>query len=123
MLTFIKAQADSLTATLVDFIVTILLVEGFHCWYVVGTAAGTVSGGITHFSLGRSWVFKAGEGKIQAQALKYLLVWIVYLLLNTGSVFLITRYSGASYIYSKVCVSLLMGVSYNYLLHKKFVFK
>ena len=123
MFTFFKAQAASLTATLVDFLVTIVLVEVFHCWYVIGSAVGTFSGGVTHFSLGRSWVFKARDGKIHTQIIKYLLVWIVYLLLNTGSVFLLTRYTGANYIYSKICVSILMGVSYNYVLHKKFVFK
>jgi len=35
MATFIKAQAASLTATVVDFAVTIILKEWFQCWYLL----------------------------------------------------------------------------------------
>jgi putative flippase GtrA len=123
MFTFLKAQVASIVATIIDFLITIGLVEVFHCWYVIGSASGTVAGGITHFLLGRTWVFKAGDGQIQHQIIKYLLVWIVYLLLSTSGVFIITHYAGVNYIVSKVCVAVVMSVGYNYVLHKKFVFK
>jgi putative flippase GtrA len=45
MATFIKAQAASLTATIVDFAITVLLKEVFHCWYLLASVLGTVSGG------------------------------------------------------------------------------
>jgi putative flippase GtrA len=123
MATFLKAQAASITATAVDFLTTIILVKFFGCWYVLGSAIGTIAGGVTHFSMGRHWVFEATDGKIHSQALKYFLVWAVYLLISTGLVFFITNYSGINYIISKILVSVLMSVSYNYFLHKKFVFK
>lgn len=123
MFTFLKAQTASITATAVDFLTTIILVKFFGWWYVVGSAVGTIAGGITHFSMGRHWVFEAADGKIRSQALKYFLVWAVYLLISTGLVFLITNYGGINYIISKVFVAVLMSVSYNYFLHKKFVFK
>ena len=44
MVTFIKAQAASLAATIVDFAVTIILVEVFHCWYLAASVIGTISG-------------------------------------------------------------------------------
>lgn len=123
MFTFIKAQTVSLTASCTDFLVTIFVVEFLHGWYVSGTIAGTISGGITYFLLGRVWVFAATEKKIFPQITRYLLVWAGYLLLNTGGVFLMTRYGETNYVVSKVCVSILLAVSYNYGLQKKFVFK
>jgi putative flippase GtrA len=118
MFTFTKAQAVSLTASCTDFLVTIIVVEFLHGWYVSGTIAGTISGGITYFLLGRVWVFAATEKKILPQMTRYLLVWAGYLLLNASCVFLITRFGGANYIVSKVCVSILLGISYNYGLQK-----
>ena len=123
MFTFIKAQAVSLTASFIDFLITVLVVELLHCWYVWGAIAGTVAGGVAYFSLGRVWVFAAAEKKMLPQMFRYLLVWVGYLLLNASCVFLITRYGGANYIVSKVCVSIILGISYNYGLQKKFVFK
>ncbi|HLK29081.1 MAG TPA: GtrA family protein [Puia sp.] len=123
MFTFLKAQTASITATIVDFLTMIILVKVFSVWYVIGSAAGTIAGGIAHFSMSRHWVFEARDGKIQSQALKYFMVWCVYLLLSTGLVFLITNYGNINPIISKVIVACLMSVSYNYFMHKKFVFK
>ncbi len=123
MFTFIKAQAASITATAVDFLITILLVEVFRSQLVIATASGTIAGAITHFLVSRYWVFEAGDKKVQGQVLKYFLVWIVYLLISTAGVYLITNYAGISYIISKALVATSMSVSYNYFLHKKFVFK
>src|SRR5450631_1924378 len=123
MFIFLKAQAASIIATAVDFLTTIILVKYFGCWYVIGSALGTIAGGITHFAMSRHWVFGAADGKIHSQAIKYFLVWAVYLLVSTGFVFLITNYAGINYSISKMLVSFLMSISYNFFLHKKFVFK
>jgi putative flippase GtrA len=123
MATFIKAQAASLTATIVDFSVTVLLKEVFHCWYLLASILGTISGGVVNFSMNRSWVFKAHNKKIHFQAIKYVLVWIGNLVLVSGGVFLLTNYGGFSYIVSKITVSLVVGIFYNYVLQKRFVFK
>ncbi|MEO7530907.1 MAG: GtrA family protein [Sediminibacterium sp.] len=123
MATFIKAQAASLTATVVDFSVTILLKEVFHCWYLLASILGTVSGGVVNFAMNRSWVFRANDGKIHHQAIRYVLVWIGNLVLVSGGVFLLTNYGGISYVISKISVSLIVGFFYNYILQKRFVFK
>ena len=123
MSTFIRAQLASAAATVIDFSVTITLVELLHCWYVPGAALGTIAGGITHFMLGRHWVFNAVSGRMRGQAIKYVMVWIVYLILTTFFVWAITHYLGLNYLISKAGVSVVMSVCYNYVLHKKFVFK
>ena len=123
MATFIKAQAASLTATAVDFGVTIILKELFGCWYLLASVLGTVSGGIVNFSMNRSWVFRAKDKKIHFQAVRYMMVWIGNLLLVSGGVFFLTNYGGISYLVSKIAVSGMVGIFYNYSLQKRFVFK
>lgn len=123
MATFLKAQAASLTATAVDFLVTIFLVEIVHVWYVAATAIGTLAGGITNFSMGRNWVFKAKNYKVKIQAAKYLAVWLGNLVLNTWGVFVVTHYTPLTYVMAKIIVSIIVGFTYNYQLQKTFVFK
>ena len=123
MATFIKAQAASLTATLVDFAVTILLKEVFHCWYLLASILGTVTGGVVNFMMNRSWVFQAHNKKIHFQAMKYMMVWGGNLVLVSGGVFVLTNYGGMSYLVSKISVSVMVGFFYNYVLQKRFVFK
>ena len=57
---FFKAQASSLIATVIDFALTIFLVEVIHVFEIVAAALGTITGGVVNFLLGRNWVFKAG---------------------------------------------------------------
>lgn len=123
MFTFIKAQGASIVASAIDFLVTIITVELFGFWYVTGTVTGTVSGGITHFMLGRNWVFNPSKRNIPKQVLKYFIVWKGSLLLNSLGVYVVTHYAGVNYIYSKVLVSVLVGFSYNYIIQKRYVFK
>ena len=123
MLTFLRAQAASLIASGVDFMMTILAVELVGLWYVTGTIIGTMSGGITHFTLGRTWVFKASDKTIPTQFLKYFMVWNGSLVLNASGVYVVTQYGGVNYIFSKVLVSLFVGFSYNYIIQKKYVFR
>ena len=123
MIRFFKAQASSFIATAVDFAVTVLLKEVLKFWYLLASFIGTFSGGVVNFLLGRKWVFESTQGRAHIQFGKYLLVWIGNLILNAGGVFALTNYIGSSYIVSKIITSVLVGIFYNYLLHKRYVFK
>ena len=57
------------------------------------------------------------------QILKYILVWNGNLLLTSSGIFLVTHYMEINYAISKIMISVLVGISYNYLLQKNFVFK
>lgn len=122
MITFIKVQAASIMGSLADFFITIILVEFFHSWYILANFIGNICGGSLQFILCRNWAFRAGQGKIPFQAFKFALVFIGNLLLSAAGVFLITHNLGINYIISKTITSVLLGVSYNYILQKKFVF-
>ncbi|MGZ3837897.1 MAG: GtrA family protein [Flavisolibacter sp.] len=123
IVTFAKAQIASLIASIIDYWCTIIAVELLGIWYVWASAIGTVIGGITNFSLGRNWVFKRREKGRQAQMIRYVIVWTGYLILTTSGVFLLTHFTHLNYVISKATVSLIMAVSYNYPLQKKFVFR
>jgi putative flippase GtrA len=120
--TFIKAQTSSIISTLIDFSVTIIFKEFFQFWYLIASIAGTFAGGATNFALGRHWVFDAKGKKMHRQIIKYIITWLGNLLLTTLGVFIVTHYIGLSYIISKVIVAVFVGVGYNYMLQKKFVF-
>jgi len=121
--TFIRAQISSLVSTLVDFSITILLSEAAGWWYLSGTAAGTFAGGITNFELGRHWVFRAAKLSPVKQARRYILVWLASLFLNVGFVYLLTSQGHLHYIISKVIVSCLISISFNFVLQWKFVYR
>jgi putative flippase GtrA len=122
MLTFIKAQAASILGSIADFFVAIILVEIFHCWYITANLIGNICGAIAQFILCRNWAFNADRRKTPQQIIKYILVWIGNLLLSAAGVYFFTHYLHIDFIISKTITSVLLGVSYNYLLQKKFVF-
>ena len=122
MITFLKANVASLAASLSDFLMTILLVQWCTTNVVTAAAAGTVTGGIVNFLIGRHWVFKAADEKAVRQIWKYALVWTGNLFLNTGGVYVFACQAGLHYAVSKVVTSLLVAFLYNYPLQKNFVF-
>jgi putative flippase GtrA len=122
MITFLKANIASLIASLSDFLMTVLLVQGCQANVVMAAAAGTITGGIINFLIGRHWVFRAGDEKAVRQLWKYALVWAGNLLLNMGGVYILTSEAGLHYTVSKAVTSLMVAFLYNYPLQKNFVF-
>ena len=123
MFTFAKAQVASFVASMVDYLITILCVELFGFWYFFGTGIGTVSGGLVNFSVSRRWVFKSTERERNVQLKLYFVVWLGYLLLCTSGVFLLTPYAGLNYLVSKVFVTLVLAIGYNYPFQRKLIFR
>jgi len=122
MVTFFKAQTASLSASIVDFLITILCVQTFGLWYVSASMLGTLTGGIVNFSMGRTWVFNSRASAVRSQFSKYALVWISHLLIITLGIYLFTHFAGLNYILSKIIITSVIGMPYNFLLQKKFVF-
>ncbi len=122
MLQYLKAQASSLTASGTDFLVTLIAVNLFGLWYLAASIAGTIVGGIINFSINRHWVFNADTKALKWQILKYILVWFGNLALVTAGVYLLTHFYHLNYLLSKVLVSISVGISYNYIMQKQFIF-
>jgi putative flippase GtrA len=122
VITYLKAQASAIIGSLIDFLITILLVEVLGVWYVAGNLVGNIAGAVTQFIIARNWAFQAENGKISAQVIKYILVWVGNLALSAAGIYFFTHYIKCNYIISKTITSVLLGLTYNYIMQKKFVF-
>ncbi len=120
---FSKAQIAALIATAVDFSCLIILVELFSLWYPYATAIAALSGAITNFLLGRHWSFVATGDHWKQQAIRYGWVSLGSLMLNTMMVYGITEMMGVQYVVSKIVASVIIGIAFNYPLHRYYVFK
>jgi putative flippase GtrA len=121
---FLKAQASSILATAVDFVVTRWLswLAGLE-WSFGANMLGSTAGGITNFLFNRQLVFGKENGTIGWQAFKYLIVWMGNLLLNASGVWLLIYYTAWPPMICKAIVAVLLAVGYNYGMQKRFVFK
>jgi putative flippase GtrA len=123
MMTFLKANISSSIASFVDYLITIFLVGFFRADVVLSSATGTICGGVINFLIGRNWVFESKHRKAHHQAMRYGLVWVGNLLLNTGGMYVMTKVLKVHYVVSKLFVSLIVGFFYNYTMQKRYVFK
>ncbi len=84
---FMKAQLSAQIATVIDFLITILLVKLFGIYYLYATFIGSVVGGIVNCVINYEWVFKAEDCKKIHVGLKYFIVWGGSILINTWGTF------------------------------------
>ena len=124
----IKHQAGAAAATLFDFATMSLLVEASLLQPELATAVGALCGAVLNFMLGRSWIFVAqkdhGPGTIFGeQVARYALVAGMSLAWNTVGVALLFRGLGLQYFLARVLVALVVSLSWNYPMHRWFVFR
>jgi len=120
---FFRYNVVALLATTLDFSLFIILSDIFQIWYVLSTFISAFIGGVVAFFLERNWTFVSKEGKISHQAIKYLLVWTMSIVLNTIGLYLIVEYFNIDTVISKLIVSATVGIGFNFLMHNLFVFK
>jgi putative flippase GtrA len=122
MKTFFKAQFSSLAATFVDFVTTLFLVEILCLSYVPALVCGGIAGAMTNFMINRYWSFRAADRPLKKQGYRYSIVWIGSLVLNVTGTFLLTEAFSMRYIVAKLIVAVVVGLTFNYILQKKYVF-
>lgn len=123
MRTFLKAQLSAILATLVDWLITFTLGEFELLPELASGIIGAVAGGVFNFTVNRNWAFKSRNEKVVRQMGKYLLIWAGYLILFSLTYFMLTEYFEVDYRVAKILLSVILGITYNYLLHNYFVFK
>lgn len=119
----IKFNIVSLIATSVDFSIFLLLNEVFDVYYLIATVTGAICGGITAFILNRNWVFFGRNKAFNKQIRHFFIVWAGSIFLNTTGIYILVQYLKMEEIISKVIVSVIVGVLFNFIMNKYYVFK
>lgn len=119
---FVKVQATSLAASAVDFLTTVVFVQLWQYWFLAASVLGAVCGGVINFSVSKKWVFAGNKQPVGAQIGRFVLVWLGNVGLNATGLFVATQLMGVQYLVAKTTVAVLVGISYNYVFQKDFVF-
>jgi putative flippase GtrA len=118
-----RSQISAGLATAVDFSTMLITVEILNLWYGLGVFLGAILGALTSFWLGRNWSFRATGERTQAQAFRYFWVSCGSLALNFFGVIFLTESFRLKYWLSKIVTVLVVGLFYNFVLHRYFVFR
>ena len=121
--TLLKYNTVAIIASSVDYSLFLILSGVLHVWYLLASFTGLIMGGLTAFVLQRNWTFKKKDGKLSQQAVRYLLIWAASIVLNTVGLYLAVEYAGMQSVIAKVAVSIIVGIGFNFLMSKHFVFK
>ena len=123
LIQFVKAALTGLVATAVDFAVSAALARGLGVYYVHATWIGAVTGGVLNCIMNYRWVFHAEGCNKALVAVKYLLVWVGSILLNTGGTWLLTELVFEDFLVNKFITAILVAVFWNFQLQRNFVYK
>ena len=149
---FIRAQLSSQAATWIDNLIAFSLKKTLDIFkiksiyffahgiesYVFATVIGQIFGGLTSCILNYKFTFKPKNIKFRNILLKFFLVWLGSLFLNTFFTFVVTEWLksqplilkvfGATnpddvFILVKLFISLLVGFFWNYTMYHRFVYR
>lgn len=123
MRTLIRSQLCAFAATMVDWTTTFVLVESVLLGPGAASVVGNVIGGGVNFLLNRHWTFEAAKRPALGQAVRYLLVWAGYIGLGYAAIIIGTEWMHIHYMVVKVVSSILLGIGYNFMMQRHFVFK
>lgn len=123
LLSWLRSHVASVSATAVDFGVTIFLTEIVGLWYLASNTIGATAGGTVSFIMCRLWVFNQKNSKWHHQAMRYVLAVLLSIVLNTLGVWFFTEIIHLQYILAKVITAIIIGVSVNFFMFRYFVFK
>jgi putative flippase GtrA len=121
--TFSRSALTSLLTTALDFGTLTGLVELAGVDYVLATWLGTVVGSLSNFTINRLWAFDARDRPGAGQFVRFLLVQVAASFLHTGGVWALTRFLGLPYQASKLIISVLVYLAWNYPMNRWFVFR
>lgn len=130
---FLRAQLSAQFATLADYVLTYACFRWFGLHYLLSTAIGTTSGGLINCLINYKWAFNTQTCRFKWVLFKYALVWTGSFSLNVGGLYLLIEFLKANtslweqhssfyLMISKVVISFLVSIGWNYLLHRYFVF-
>ena len=119
---FTRNTVTSVFTTALDLATLAGLVELLHVNYVVATFLGTLVGCTSNFVINRHWSFEAADGRAHWQLVRFVPVQAGSSALHTVGVWLVTAIGGLPYLASKLVVSAVVYLVWNYPMNRYFVF-
>ncbi len=131
---YLKSMVVSQISGLTDYVGSFVAFAFLHLSAAVSTVCGAVLGGIVNCCLNYRYTFRVRHGSKWAIAVKFFLVWLGSLILNTvgteyftkwlvGQEMVLTALSrDLCFIVARVSVSLAVSIFWNFLLQRYFVF-
>ena len=117
-----RHQLGAAFATAADFAIMVVCVHAGLA-PVAGTALGAGGGALLNFALGRHWIFPTRSGdRIHLQAVRYALVALGSLALNTLGEFVLHDVGRLHYLVARTLVAGAVGLAWNYPLQRGWVF-
>jgi putative flippase GtrA len=135
--TFLRAQFSSSISSLTDFLISIVCVNLFGIFYGTATLIGNITGGLLNCFINYRWTFKAQGINIPSVLVKFVIVWLVSINLNTFGTVLFTEFMKEYipvtiwpvlivkniFLMPKIIVSIFVGLVWNYNMHRLFVYR
>ena len=119
---WLRHHTASVITTGVDFIAMIGAVELLGLSAVRATAVAATIGAATNFVLLRSWAYRRADTAAKPQMLRYALVSVASLALNTGGEHLFVDILHLQYILARGIVAVVVSNAWNYPMQRFFVF-
>lgn len=120
----LKAEGSAGAASIVDFGLAIGLTYLAGVPYAWANLIGVVSGGVTNCTVNMRYVFADSPRSRRGIIWRYLLVWFGSMCFNGLGTNAVTSLVGAQwFVVVKSCVALVVALSFNYPMQRRFVFK
>ena len=119
---FLRAHISATAATGLEWVlVTLLVLMRLH--YLAAAAAGALTGAVTDFSLKRHWDFDRRQtDAVHRESLRYLGASVASLVWNLAAAYALVDRFGMHPIPGVIAASIIVGVLWNYPLHRFYVF-
>ena len=117
-----RHQVGAITATAVDFLVMVALVEILRAPPALAAALGAMAGAATNFVLGRRWVFRVRSAAVLAQAGRYAAVSAAGAGWNALGEYLLHDAGHVGYVLARALVAIAVGLAWNFPLQRRFVY-
>jgi putative flippase GtrA len=121
--TFVRHQAGSLIASALDFSTMIAGVRLLGLHPALATAVGAAAGATINFLLGRYWIFPSGRATAGASALRYALVSLISLGLNSAGEYVLVSVARVQYVLARLLVAIAVSVVWNFPMQRGFVYR
>jgi putative flippase GtrA len=116
-----RSALSSGVATASDFALVSLLAGALGLYAPIATFIGCVTGGFINFTINRSWAFRSSLSRGRSM-MRYVFVTASSAFLNSGLVAVLLLFPRMSYQLAWVVVRVLVFVTWNYPLHRNYVF-